>query len=84
MPESLFFSAPPQVFSCEFCEIYKNNFLTEHLWATAPENSNKTVLDDIILLQEYSLILQGKICQGKHFPRDNNLDVIIKKNIICV
>ena len=23
------------VFSCEFCEIYKNSVLTEHLWATA-------------------------------------------------
>ena len=23
------------VFSCEFCEISKNNFLTEHLWTTA-------------------------------------------------
>ena len=25
------------VFSCEFCEISKNIFFTEHLWATAPE-----------------------------------------------
>ena len=24
-----------QVFSCEFCEISKNTFLTEHVWATA-------------------------------------------------
>ena len=24
-----------QVFSCEFCEIFKNNFFTEHLWTTA-------------------------------------------------
>ena len=24
-----------QVFSCEFCEIFKNTFSTEHLWATA-------------------------------------------------
>ena len=24
-----------QVFSCEFCKIYKNTFFTEHLWATA-------------------------------------------------
>ena len=23
-----------QMFSCEFCEISKNNFFTEHLWAT--------------------------------------------------
>ena len=24
-----------QVFSCEFCEIYKNTIFTEHVWATA-------------------------------------------------
>ena len=24
-----------QVFSCEFCEISKNNFFTEYLWAIA-------------------------------------------------
>ena len=24
-----------QVLSCEFCEIFKNTFFTEHLWATA-------------------------------------------------
>ena len=29
-----------QVFSCEFCEISKKSFLTEHLWATA---SGKTL-----------------------------------------
>ena len=24
-----------QVFSCEFCEIFKNTFFTEHVWTTA-------------------------------------------------
>ena len=24
-----------QVFSCEFCKIFKNTFFTEHLWKTA-------------------------------------------------
>ena len=24
-----------QVFSCEFCKIFKNTFFTEHLWTTA-------------------------------------------------
>ena len=24
-----------QMFSCEFCEISKNNFFTEHFWTTA-------------------------------------------------
>ena len=27
-----------QVFPCEFCEISKNNFFTEHLWTTASVN----------------------------------------------
>ena len=27
-----------QVFSCEFCEISKNIFFAEHLWATAPQH----------------------------------------------
>ena len=30
MPETL-----AQVFSCEFCEISKSTFFTEHLWVTA-------------------------------------------------
>ena len=28
-----------QVFSCEFCEISKNRFFTEHLWETAFGNN---------------------------------------------
>ena len=28
-----------QVFSCEFCEIFKNTFFTEYLWATASKNT---------------------------------------------
>ena len=27
------------VFSCEFCEISKNSFFTEHHWATASKNT---------------------------------------------
>ena len=26
-----------QVFSCKFCEIYKNTFFTDHIWTTASE-----------------------------------------------
>ena len=38
--QSLFFNKVvglkiPQVFSCKFCDIYKNTFSTEHLWTTA-------------------------------------------------
>ena len=27
-----------QVFSCEFCKLFKELFLTEHLWTSASEN----------------------------------------------
>ena len=30
-----------QVFSCEFCEISRNTFFTEHLWTTGFEESHK-------------------------------------------
>ena len=33
-----------QVFSCEFCEISKNTFFTEHLMATASYLTNKNIL----------------------------------------
>ena len=37
--QSLFFNKVAEtlavVFSCEFCEISKNTFFTEHLWTTA-------------------------------------------------
>ena len=29
-----------QVFSCEFCEIFKNTFFTEHPQVTAPDDIN--------------------------------------------
>ena len=31
---------PTQVFSCEFCKIFKNTFFTEHTQTTAPERKN--------------------------------------------
>ena len=43
-----------QVFSCEFCEIPKNTFFTEHLWATA---SGKISSQDS-LQQQRSRVMQ--------------------------
>ena len=31
---------PAQVFSCEFCKIFKNSFFTKHLWMTASVHFN--------------------------------------------
>ena len=33
-----------QVFFCEFCEIYKNTFFTEHSWGAASLNLSKKKL----------------------------------------
>ena len=49
--QSLFFNKKEtlaQVLSCEFCEIFKNNFFTEHLWTTA---------SNLILNIKYQLML---------------------------
>ena len=33
------------MFSCQFCEISKNTFFTEHLWTTASVVARKAVLN---------------------------------------
>ena len=38
-----------QVFSCEFREIYKNSFFTEHFWETVSHNN-------IVLVKKLALI----------------------------
>ena len=43
-----------QVFSCKFCEISKNTFFTEHLWATVSSSANTLVVCD-----KYSLFLHS-------------------------
>ena len=40
-----------QVLSCKFCEISKNAFLTEHLWATASVIQVKTFVIHYFFLQ---------------------------------
>ena len=44
-----------QVFSCEFREISKNTFFTEHLWATASISASKLIylLDYIKISQKF-------------------------------
>ena len=47
-----------QMFSCEFCEVSKNTFFTEHLWTTASNdllwnNTNEEI--KIILSQQDNL-----------------------------
>ena len=46
-----------QAFSCEFCEIFKNTFFTDHLWATA---SNNFKLEDELGFTSNYISLQGR------------------------
>ena len=60
VPECLFCLA--RVFSSEFCEISKNTFLTEHLWATAStfiRLAHFTIHDPIIHCSCISHVFHG-------------------------
>ena len=59
------------MFSCEFCEISKNKFFTEHLWATGSALSKVSLKDltvgldnwmmkDIYYCQTVILYLRGQ------------------------
>ena len=58
-----------QVFFCEFCEISKNTFFTEHPWTTASDNTEVRKNDDEwinsevpqSLTQDLPIISQSKI-----------------------
>ena len=42
------------VFSCQFCEIFKNIFFTEHLWTTASKLMiEKLIMEDISYIFRY-------------------------------
>ena len=43
-----------QVFSCEFCEISKNTFFTEHLWTTASIYSPESLVNLLSLFKHYT------------------------------
>ena len=43
-----------KVFSCEFCEIYKNNFFTEHLYATARD---EIYMSHLKFISNFSILL---------------------------
>ena len=49
-----------QVLSCEFCEIFKNTFYTEHLWTTA--SIIMWIFTDIcIVIVSTKFVAQGRI-----------------------
>ena len=46
-----------QVLSCEFCEISKNTFFTEHLWATASGNLKQTLSLDYPCNASFKIVI---------------------------
>ena len=50
-----------QVFPCKFCEISKNNFFTEHLWAIVSEHKNWTTTFQKLHLLVLTFVLQKQL-----------------------
>ena len=44
-----------QIFSSEFCEIFKNSLFTEHLWATVLIYTTKVKFSDFLVFWFYLL-----------------------------
>ena len=71
------FSIKLQVFSYEFCEIFKNTFFTKHLWATASDLSSfsKQLFSEVLWMFMTSymlkyikvLVLVKSVTKIKHF-----------------
>ena len=65
-----FIKKETHVFSCEFCEIYKINFFTEHLLAAA---SYKYYLCTVFMLAEFVLFQNCKSFQVNTEPYVNDI-----------
>ena len=64
-----------QVFSCEFCQISKNTFFTEHLWTTASTFCFQEINDDCSELQEELSTVDFQKYEDILLEYDNILEV---------
>ena len=54
-----------QVFSCEFCEISKNTFFIEHLWATASGKGSYDLMNESLShLVNHAIKCDAYRCKG--------------------
>ena len=60
-----------QVFSCEFCKIFKNTFFIEHIWATA--SANVMNLQLFLILESVNMIIVLICCK--------NMTIIFSKSV---
>ena len=74
-----------QVFSCEFCEISKNTFFTEHIWVTASVFVIKN-FQSVAILHEMLEILILTFCNfntlffPKYFPLQYSTQLWLSKD----
>ena len=69
-----------QLFSCEFCQISKNTFFTEHLWTTASTRSQVTNINTKVIPLNYNCRKEGSFekfgfClkkKGSDFPEHSS------------
>ena len=70
-----------QVFSCEFCEISKNTFLTEHIWTIASEFLRQ--LQEVKIFDWYMFIVYwfSQLCLSENctmnLSQQENLTVLV-------
>ena len=70
-----------QVFSCEFCEISKNTFLTEHIWTIASEFLRQ--LQEVKIFDWYMFIVYwfSQLCPSENctmnLSQQENLIVLV-------
>ena len=69
-----------QVFSCEFCEISKNTFFTEHLQATASNLGRKFKSAKLIFQKFGVLLLVTFVNFKKTYKKDNQSSNIVGKH----
>ena len=63
------------MFACEFCEISKNTFFTEHLWTiTSNASLNFNIYSILFFLESlFSISVTAKRAFAVHIERSNNV-----------
>ena len=62
---------PTQVFSCEFCEISKNTFFTEQVWATASGWTGSIINTKLEERQDKSITTKDLLQMAKFVLKNN-------------
>ena len=69
-----------QVFSSEFCKIFKNTFFTEHIWATASAHVMYLLLS--LILESMSMIIILICCKYMTIIFSNSVSDLLFAQIV--